>query len=271
MRDTESAILAEHGSLAEKMHRVTPALLAVYAEDGVMLEQPMAFTVNSGHARQVQVWDVINSSWNKEPFQLWHMLTDLFQGDDGGWIEDTALLDRLMTRKLQAETQTSAVESWKWIMVALDLPYSYSHDLRSLPGEPEPMTDNEGATHAMLGVDYRALEEENAGQGELPDEIDTPGAMVKKFETRSLTFDQSEVGRAGVFDTFDRYGALAVYRRYLRPENELREETAVQNGATMLELSSCRVVTPIGADLPKDQDDGAAGHEVDGSLDAGVA
>ncbi|WP_156026001.1 hypothetical protein [Sulfitobacter sp. 20_GPM-1509m] len=67
-----------------KMHRVTPALLAVYAENGVMLEQPMAFTVNSGQARQVQIWDVVNSSWNKEPFQLCHMLTDLFQGDDGG-------------------------------------------------------------------------------------------------------------------------------------------------------------------------------------------
>lgn len=100
----------------------------------------------------------------------------------------------------------------------------------------------------MLGVDYRALEEENAGQGELPDEIDTPGAVVKKFETRSLTFDQSEVGRAGVFDTFDRYGALAVYRRYLRPENELCEETAVQNGANpeqvgcemIVILRSCR-------------------------------
>lgn len=105
----------------------------------------------------------------------------------------------------------------------------------------------------MLGVDYRALEEENAGQGELPDEIDTPGAVVKKFETRSLTFYQSEVGRAGVFDTFDRYGALAVYRCYLRPENELCEETAVQNGANpeqvgcemIVILRSCRCY-PVG-------------------------
>ena len=84
------------------------------------LEQLMAFTVNPDHARQVQVWDVIHSSWNKEPFQIRRMLTeasvrasdrravfvgvetyeaaggtmlhDLFQGDDGGWLEDPALL-----------------------------------------------------------------------------------------------------------------------------------------------------------------------------------
>lgn len=35
----------------------------------------MAFTVNPDHARQVQVLDVIHSSWNKEPFQIRRMLT----------------------------------------------------------------------------------------------------------------------------------------------------------------------------------------------------
>ncbi len=123
------------------------------------LEQLMAFTVNPDHARQVQVWDVIHSSWNKEPFQIRRMLTetsvrasdrravfvgveayeeaggtmlhDLFQGDDDGWLEDPALLDRLVTEKLQAEAETVAVEGWKWIEVALDLPYGYSYRLRS--------------------------------------------------------------------------------------------------------------------------------------------
>ncbi len=147
---------------------VAPALLEIYAEDGMTLEQLMAFTVNPDHARQVQVWDVIHSSWNKEPFQIRRMLTetsvrasdrravfvgveayeaaggtmlhDLFQGDDGGWLEDSALLDRLVTEKLQAEAETVAVEGWKWIEVALDLSYGYSHGLRSLSGDPAPMT-----------------------------------------------------------------------------------------------------------------------------------
>ncbi len=104
-----------------KLASVAPALLEVYAEDGMTLEQLMAFTVSPDHARQAQVWDVVKNSWNKEPYAIRRMLTetsvrasdrravfvgvdtheaaggvvlrDLFQGDDGGWLEDPALLD----------------------------------------------------------------------------------------------------------------------------------------------------------------------------------
>jgi ParB family chromosome partitioning protein len=37
-----------------KLASVAPALLKVYAEDGMTLEQLMAVTVNPDHARQVQ-------------------------------------------------------------------------------------------------------------------------------------------------------------------------------------------------------------------------
>ena len=53
-----------------KLAAVAPALLDVYAEDGMTLEQLMAFTVNPDHDCQMQVWDVISSSWNKDRFQL---------------------------------------------------------------------------------------------------------------------------------------------------------------------------------------------------------
>ena len=57
-----------------KLASVTPALPEVYAEDDMTLERLMAVTVNPDHARQVQVWDVIHSSWNKAPFQIQRML-----------------------------------------------------------------------------------------------------------------------------------------------------------------------------------------------------
>ena len=59
------------------------------------------------------------------------MLHDLFQGDGDSSLEDPALLDRLVTEKLQAEAERVAVEGWKWIKVALNLPHGYSHGLRS--------------------------------------------------------------------------------------------------------------------------------------------
>lgn len=47
-----------------KLAAVAPALLELYAEDEMTLEQLMDFTVNPDHERQVQVWDAIKSSWN---------------------------------------------------------------------------------------------------------------------------------------------------------------------------------------------------------------
>ena len=171
-----------------KLASVAPALLEVYAEDGMTLEQLMAFTVNPDHVRQVQIWNAVKNSWNKEPYSIRRMLTetsvrasdrravfvgvdayeaagglvmrDLFQGDDGGWLEDPALLDRLVTDKLQAEAQAIAAEGWKWIEVSTDLPYGYSHGLRRLVGDPSPLSADEAAEHAKLLAEYRALEEE---------------------------------------------------------------------------------------------------------------
>ena len=245
-----------------KLASVAPALLEVYAEDGMTLEQLMAFTVNPDHARQVQVWDAVKNSWNKEPYAIRRMLTetsvrasdrravfvgvdayeaaggvvlrDLFQGDDGGWLEDPALLDRLVAEKLQAEAEALASEGWKWIEVATDLPYGYSHGLRRLAGDPAPMTDEESAAHAALLAEYRALEEEYSGQDEYPEEIDARLGQLEMameaLEQRPLIYDPAEVARAGVFVTLDRDGSLAVYRGYVRPEDEPREETAVQDG-----------------------------------------
>ena len=287
-----------------KLASVAPALLKVYAEDGMTLEQLMAFTVNPDHARQVQVWDAVKNSWNKEPYSIRRMLTetsvrasdrravfvgidvyeasggvvlrDLFQGDDGGWLEDPALLDQLVADKLQVEAQAIAAEGWKWIEVSTDLPYGYSHGLRRLVGDPSPLSADEAADHAKLLAEYRALEEE------YPEEIDTRlgemEAAMEAFEQRPLIFDAAEVVRAGVFVTLDRDGSLAVYRGYVRPEDEPREETVANCGDDLgvvgqgadasvsacqlpAGLSAATVITsggqPFSAGLPDDDDDGA--------------
>ena len=293
-----------------KLASVAPALLEVYAEDCMTLEQLMAFTVNPDHARQEQVWEAVKNSWNKEPYAIRRMLTetsvrasdrraifvgvdayeaaggvvlrDLFQGDDGGWLEDPALLDRLVVEKLRAEAEALALEGWKWIEVATDLPYGYSHGLRRLAGDPAPMTDQESAAHAKLLAEYRALEEENSGQDEYPEEIDARLGQLEMameaLEQWPLIYDEADIVRAGVFVTLDRDGSLAVDRGYVRPEDEPREETAVQDaegagamgqggdaGGSGWQASAVStggtVITsgghPIGAGLSEDEDDGA--------------
>jgi ParB family chromosome partitioning protein len=242
-----------------KLTSVAPALLDVYAEEGMTLEQLMAFSVSEDHARQEQVWNAVKSSWNKEPYVIRRMLTeasvratdrravfvgvaayeaagggvmrDLFQGDDGGWLEDVALLEHLVSEKLQAEAQALAGEGWKWIEVSADLPYGFGYGLRRLSGEAAPMTEAEAAEHAKLLAEYRALEVEWSEAGEVPEEIDAKMselvAAMEILETRPMIFDPAEIARAGVFVTFDREGALVVHRGFVRPEDEAPVETAV--------------------------------------------
>ena len=245
-----------------KVTSVAPALLDVYAEDGMTLEQLMAFTVTSDAARQVQVWDAVKGSWNKEPYAIRRMLTetsvrasdrraifvgvetyeaaggivarDLFQGDDGGWLEDVTLLDHLVGEKLQAEAQALVPEGWKWIEVSADLPYGFGYGLRRLFGEAAPMTEAEASEHAKLLAEYRALEAEWSEADEMPQDIDARlgelVAAMEVLETRPMIFDPAEVLRAGVFVTFDREGKLVVHRGYVRPEDEAPVETADNAG-----------------------------------------
>src|SRR6202040_1585225 len=59
-----------------KLAAVSDKLLDVYAEDGMTLEQLMAFTVTNDHARQEQVWESLARAYNKEPYYIRRQLTE---------------------------------------------------------------------------------------------------------------------------------------------------------------------------------------------------
>jgi len=231
---------------------VSPALLDIYAEDGMTLEQLMAFTVSSDHARQEQIWEAIKDGWQKEPYHIRRLLTettvraadkralfvgidayeeaggcvlrDLFQQDDGGWLQDPVLLDRLAGEKLKAEAQSIAAEGWKWIEVAMTFPYGHDHGLRQLVGTTVDMTEEERATREALREEYDRLEADYAEADELPDEIDARLGEIEQaldaFERRPMIFDPDHMARAGVFVSIDADGTLLVERGYVRPEDE---------------------------------------------------
>ena len=246
-----------------KLAAVSPKLLDVYAEDGMTLEQLMAFTVTNDHARQEQAWDSVERSYNKEPYYIRRLLTegavrasdrrakfvgpetyeaaggvvlrDLFQADDGGWLQDVALLDRLLMEKLQAEAQGIAAEGWKWINVAADFPYGHSTGLRRLRALGPVLTPEEQATYDALQTEYGALEEQYADSSEdLPEEADARlgeiEAALDVFHNRPPQFDPAEVARGGAFVSVDTVGNLKVERGFVRPEDEAPIEPEIPAG-----------------------------------------
>src|SRR5580692_8253854 len=156
-----------------KLAAVSPVLLEVYAEDGMTLEALIAFTVSGDHERQEQVFERLQHSYDKQPYVIRRMLTegavrasdkraqfigvdvyieaggavlrDLFEGDDGGWLQDVVLVDRLLAEKLDHEAEAIRAEGWKWIEVAPDFAYGYAFGLRQLRGIPVALTTEEEA------------------------------------------------------------------------------------------------------------------------------
>ena len=236
-----------------RLASVSPKLLDVYAEDGLTLDQLMAFTVNGDHERQEQVFDRLSQSYTKEAYVIRRMLTegavraadkralfvgidayeqsggivmrDLFQGDDGRWLQDPALLDRLVVEKLQRDADAVAAEGWKWIEIAPDFAYGYHFGLRQLRGDLMTLTAEEEATRDALRQEYDRLEDEYARVEEMPEEIDRCmteiETMLGTLEDRPVAFDPDEVARAGAFVSIDGAGVLKVERGYIRPEDEL--------------------------------------------------
>jgi ParB family chromosome partitioning protein len=235
-----------------RLASVSPKLHEVYADDGMTLEQLMAFSVTADQARQEQIWDNVSRSQLDEPYQIRRMLTentvrasdrraqfigldayeqaggtvmrDLFEHDDGGWLRDVPLLDRLVTEKLKADAEAIAAEGWKWIAVAINFSYGHANGLRELDGEPAELTEEERKTLDALDVEYAKIEEDYQDADEFPDAIDQRLGEIEKarsaFEARSLIYDPAEIARAGVFVSIDAEGRLSVDRGYVRPEDE---------------------------------------------------
>jgi ParB family chromosome partitioning protein len=235
-----------------RLASVSPKLLEVYAEDGMSLHQLMAFTVNPDHARQAEVWEALQRTPIREPYQIRRMLTesavrasdkraqfvgvadyeaaggivlrDLFEADDGGWLQDPGLLERLVAGKLEREAEAVRAEGWKWVEVAPEFPYGHSYGLRRLSGAEVAMTEDEVAARDALKAELDKLEESYAEADEIPEEVDRRlgeiETALEAFEQRPILYDGTQVTRAGAFVSIDSAGVLRVERGYVRPEDE---------------------------------------------------
>jgi len=247
-----------------KLASVSPKLLELYAQDEMSLEQLMAFTVSNDHARQEKAWQAIQREWGKEPYRIKRLLTesavratdkrarfvglaeyeaaggvalrDLFANDDGGWLQNAPLLDKLAAEKLERETEAVRAEGWKWIELAPDFPYGHTAGLRRITGETQPLTDEERATREALREEMEELEQQYMEESEedLPEDIDQRLAEIEAaldaFENRPVRYDAGDVARAGAFVSIDGDGRLKIERGYVRPEDETQAGEAGADG-----------------------------------------
>lgn len=234
-----------------KLVSVADELLDTYANDGMSLEQLMAFTVSADHERQIQVWNAVKDSWQREPYNIRRKLTetavrcsdrrvrfvgidayelaggtrtrDLFEDDNGGWIDDVGLLDRLVAERLKAEADAIAAEGWKWVKVDVSFEYGHSYGLRRLPSSPPMLSDDEYEAREAMRAEFDELEAKFA-DGDYPEDVDARmdelEILLEAYDQRPELYDPADVACAGVFVSIGVDGKIEVERGYVQPEDE---------------------------------------------------
>ncbi len=232
-----------------RLGAVAPALLDLYRQEALTLEQVTAFAVNPDPERQMQVYAQL-SQMNRQPYAIRRAMTDtkvpaddrrmlfvgldayveaggpvlrdLFSEDRGGWVEDVVLLDRLVLEKLSEIAETVRDdEGWKWAAASLDFPTGHGCSRvweRVLQRSPE---------------DAEALAALHAEEAALTDQwIDvqpSPPEVAARFEAiqaalegygEDYGYDPADKARAGVFVMLSAYGQARVDRGFVRPEDE---------------------------------------------------
>ncbi|MEY9194744.1 ParB/RepB/Spo0J family partition protein [Bradyrhizobium ottawaense] len=231
-----------------KLAAVSPALMAVYREGGLSLEQVMAFTLTDDHARQQEVWQGLG--WDKGADAIRRALTegqvdagdrrgrfvgadayvaaggvitrDLFDDENGGYFADPALLDRLVLAKLEQEAQAVRAEGWVWVTVTPEYDFRATSTMRRVyPSEPELSTKAQRKLE-KLAAEYDELE----ALAENEELTEAMQARVSQLETEmeavkgQPVYDTADIAAGGAFVSLGYEGGVRVERGFIRKEDE---------------------------------------------------
>jgi ParB family chromosome partitioning protein len=236
-----------------RLASVSPRLLDLYASDEMTLEQIMTFSITNDHVRQEQVWDTVSRSHVREAYYIRRLLTettirasdrravyvgvdayettggvvmrDLFEQDQGGWLQDAALLEQLAIEKLRTDAEAlKANEGWKWVEAAFDFPYGHTSGLRRIYGEQAEMTEEELARYDALKAEYDRLDAVYAQAENYSEEaekrLEELGTELDGLNERPYVFNPEDVVHGGVFISLGANGDLKVERGFVRPDDE---------------------------------------------------
>ena len=231
-----------------RLAKASPVLLQAYEDDEISLEQLMSFCLTDDTARQEQVYEAIQKQWNKGADAIRRMLTektvrasdrralfigaeaykaaggliirDLFDEDEGGWLQDVPLLERLVSEKLEAQAEAVEAEGWGFVEAALDFAWNHHRDYKALKPIAPALSEGEEEVLQALLDELQALdetgdrsEEEEARRNQVLNDI-------ADLENRSPVFDDADKAKAGAFISLDGDGLLRIERGFVRRQDE---------------------------------------------------
>ena len=231
-----------------RLGAVSPKLLQVYREDGLTLDQLMAFAITEDHARQEQVFEGLHH--NREPWIIRRDMTasnvpatdrravfvgadayveaggniirDLFSEDRGGFFEDAGLLDMLAAEKLREIAGEVQAEGWKWTEAHID--YPHAHGMRRFYPQTIALSDEDEARLEVLSTEHDALAEGYSSYDEMPEDVATKLEAVSDeidaISAKRSAYDARVIAHGGAFVVLHHDGTVRIERGFVRPEDE---------------------------------------------------
>lgn len=244
-----------------RLGAASPKLMQVYRDGDLTLEQLTAFAITEDHARQEGVYERL--SYNRDASTIRRLLTethvpasdrrarfvgieayteaggtilrDLFSEDRGGYFEDVALLDLLVTAKLgRAANAVREAEGWKWTEAHLDFPHA--HGMRRTYPHPVALPAEDQAALDTVQAEFDRLTEQYQTAEELPDDVDARFAEleveIERLEAKRQAYDPDDVVRGGAFVILDHDGTIRIERGFIRRGDERPRPETEQAGET---------------------------------------
>ena len=151
------------------------------------------------------------------------VVTDLFRADSNSYLTDPALLDRLVTEKLEREADAVRHEGWKWVLVMPD--FDALDGFGEMRGKAQPMPPKQAKAlaKALREADrFRDRDELDDDEAERLDALDDEIAALSE---RTFIWSDRQKARGGAIIGIEHDGKLGVMRGLIRPE-DIKEKPA---------------------------------------------
>jgi ParB family chromosome partitioning protein len=234
-----------------KLARISPAVIEAYRNGKLNLEQVQAFAVSDDHEAQQAVFQNFDPDRN-DADDIRDALTendiavtdkrvryitlkayekaggtvrrDLFsQDDDGVFILDVTLLDRLVSEKLDRAVKTAQKEGWKWVEARPEFDYQAKSKFHVRREEMTPLPAKKQAELDALQKEYDDLDEKwmnSDDDGDKPERLDQIGERIEELNSSREEFWPAEtLAIAGAVVHLDHNGKAEIARGLVRPED----------------------------------------------------
>ncbi|CTQ47581.1 ParB/RepB/Spo0J family partition protein [Roseibium aggregatum] len=245
-----------------KLARVSPVLFELFEQGDMELSQLQAFTVSDDHEAQERVWNAL-PPYYRNGQDIRRALTDgkiaasdkrikflggldavreaggtvicdLFSDRDGGYVEDAALVEKLVAEKIDAVSIKIAAEGWKWIRYQAEMDYSAMQSFgREYPKQPE-FSDEDQAELERL---EKAGDEAAARYNESGDEEDrlayeAADQAIEDLQARyAPEFSDEQKAVCGTILSIGYQGDLRIERGLIDPADQKAKAAACVTGS----------------------------------------